>query len=93
MQPSYRLDILESVGHVERVNSVGALSHVPTHEYVHASIHVALSQLGHVAILYHYLDNLQGTRGNILPGPFVPLNGLHPLDSLKSSLICETLVS
>ena len=46
-----------------------------------------------MAILHHYSDNLQGTRGNILSGPFVPLSSPYPPDSLKSSLICETLVS
>ena len=68
---------------------MGALSHMSTHKYIHASVHVALSQLGHVTVLHHYSNNLQGTRGNILSRPFVPLSCPHPPDSLKSSLICE----
>ena len=72
---------------------VGVLSHVSTHEYIHVSVHMALSQLSHVSVLHHYSNNLQGTRGNILSIPFAPLSSLHPLDSLKSSLINETMAN
>ena len=50
----------QEFGHYSRdnIDNVGALSHVSTHEYIHTSVHVALSQLGHMTVLYHYSDNL-----------------------------------
>ena len=41
--------------HVLKWGIVGALSHVSTQEYFHASIHVASSQLGHVSLLSPFL--------------------------------------
>ena len=34
-----------------KVTLVGAFSHVPTHVYLHASVHMASSQLDHVSLL------------------------------------------
>ena len=63
--------------------TVGGLSHVSTHGYIHVSFHAVLSQLGHMAILHHYLENLQDTRGNILSRPFVHWVARIPLVALN----------
>ena len=44
------------------ISYVGALSHMSTHKYFHAYVHVESPQLGHVSVLHHYPVNLQGIR-------------------------------
>ena len=64
---------------------VGALSHVSTHKYFHASIHVASPQLGHLSILHHYSDNLRGIQRH-------PFRTICSTEAAHISLIASNLL-
>ena len=76
----------------KKMNTVGALSHVSTYKYFHAFVHMASPQLGHKSVLITTLTTSKAS-GDALSEPFVLLSNPHLLDSLKSSLIYETIAS
>ena len=74
------------------MNTMRALSHVSTYKYFHAFVHMASPQLGHASVLITTRITSKAS-GDTLSEPFALLSGLHILDSLKSSLIYETVAS
>lgn len=64
-----------------------------THKYFHAFVYVASFRLGHVSHLSSLSGWLPRHPGNLLFGLFTPLIVLHSPDSLKSSLVYETIAN
>lgn len=71
---------------------VGTFSHVSTHVYLHASVHVAIPQLNHMSLLPSLSKLLLKHSETFYPDHLGPLSGPHFPDSPKSSLICEMMI-